>query len=43
MEALALYLLKSAKVKPATDKYGAKGKDGVIEITTKKNAVAPVN
>ena len=43
MEALALYLLKSAKVKPATDKYGEKAKGGVIKITTKKNVVDPVN
>ena len=28
---------------PAVDKYGEKAKGGVIEITTKKNAVAPVN
>jgi len=28
---------------PAIDKYGEKAKDGAIIITTKKNAVAPVN
>ena len=28
---------------PAIDKYGEKAKGGVIEITTKKNVVAPVN
>src|ERR1035437_1697453 len=32
---------KSATEKFATDKYGEKGKNGVIEVTTKKNAPTP--
>jgi TonB family protein len=36
IESVSVLKDKSAIEKPATDKYGEKGKDGVVEITTKK-------
>ncbi len=38
IESITVLKAKSATVNPATDKYGEKGKDGVIEITTKEKA-----
>jgi TonB family protein len=38
-----IYSINVLKDKSATDKYGEKGKDGVIEITTKKKAIDDSN
>ena len=38
-----IYSINVLKDKSATDKYGEKGKDGVVEITTKKKAAEDVD
>jgi TonB family protein len=40
IESISVLKAKSATVNPSTDKYGEKGKDGVIEITLKKSGEA---
>ena len=40
IESISVLKAKSAAVNPATDKYGEKGKDGVIEITLKNSGGA---